>query len=312
MSKARGATKGRRSPRTEKARAQSKRARRGKGVVTRRVVILALALVLVGVAFLAQRKRPGTSGPSEAFVGGDLHSLAASPQGALYVGGHQAVAVSEDGGKTWRQVSSLENADAMGWAFLSDMVAVGGHPGLHVSTDGGKTFRRRNEGLPATDVHGLGGAGSTLFAASPQVGIFASTDGGPSWSLRTKSAGQAFMGRIVVDASNPERLVAPDMSSGVVESTDGGRSWRRLRALAGAMWVSQDPRDPARLVASGMGGSVVTADGGKTWTDLEVPDDAAVVEVGSQGWNQLFAAVHDGDNAVVWVSRDGGKAWKRP
>ncbi len=68
------------------------------------------------------------------YVGGDLHTVTAI-DGRLYVGGHDGVAVSSDEGQSWKAVSSLEGADAMGWAQTSSGLLVGGHPGRYSSTE---------------------------------------------------------------------------------------------------------------------------------------------------------------------------------
>jgi photosystem II stability/assembly factor-like uncharacterized protein len=274
-------------------------------------------LIAVAAGWIAFANRGGNRGPSAApLTGGDLHSLVVDPAdpSRLFVGGHQAVAVSSDGGKTWAQVDSLENADAMGWAFLGHTVLVGGHPGLSVSTDGGRTFERRNEGLPGTDIHALGAGGGVAYAASPQVGVFASTDGARTWEVRTRNAGQMFMGRILVDPGDPQHVVAPDMRAGVVESVDGGRSWRSLGGAGGAMWVSGDPGNPERLVASGGEEFMASSDGGKGWAPLSAPDGASIVEVGPGDPNVLYAAIHNprSGRVRVEVSRDGGGTWTRP
>jgi photosystem II stability/assembly factor-like uncharacterized protein len=230
----------------------------------------------------------------------------------LFVGGHHGVASSPDGGKTWRPVDSLEGADAMGWAFSAERVLVGGHPGLFVSGDGGRTFEHHNEGLPATDIHALGAGDGVIYAASPQLGVFASLDGGQTWEVRTQEAGFSFMGAILADPEDPEHLVAPDMRAGAVESTDGGRTWRALGGVPGAMWVSWDPEDTRHIVVSATGQAAATTDGGRTWDPLEVPAGASLVEMSPQNPRTLYAAVHEGDAAVVWVSRDGGATWTRP
>jgi photosystem II stability/assembly factor-like uncharacterized protein len=265
-------------------------------------------------AFLLIRGGGGESSPTRPFVGGDLHSLVADPANParLFVGGHHGVASSSDGGKTWRQVDSLEGADAMGWAFSGERVLVGGHPGLFVSGDGGRTFEHRNEGLPATDIHALGAADGVIYAASPQLGLFASLDGGQTWETRTQEVGQSFMGAILVDPEVPEHLVAPDMSAGAVESTDGGRTWRTLGGLPGAMWVSWDPEDTRHIVVLAIDQAAATTDGGQTWEPLQVPEGASLVEMSPQNPRTLYAAVHEEDAALVWVSRDGGATWTRP
>lgn len=279
---------------------------------------LLAGLVVVGLGVAAvialTRADTGPSSPGRPFVGGDLHSLVMAPATAsrLYVGGHEGVAVSADGGRTWNQVESLEGADAMGWAFTDEGVLVGGHPGLFVSDDGGGTFRLDNEGLPATDIHALGSGAGVIYAASPQLGMFASTDGGASWEVRTDQIGQAFMGSILVDPGDPNHVVAPDMQAGAVESSDGGRSWSVLGGVQGAMWVSWDPADTDRIVVSGMGQAAQTRDAGGTWATMTVPDGTSIVEIDANDPDTLYAGVLEGTDAVVWISRDGGNTWTMP
>jgi photosystem II stability/assembly factor-like uncharacterized protein len=277
-------------------------------------VLAIVGVTALAIAVLRPGSDAGPSSPGRPYVGGDLHSLAIAPTAPerLYVGGHDGVAVSTDGGRTWRQVESLTGADAMGWAFAEERVMVGGHPGLFVSVDGGRTFEQDNEGLLATDIHALGSGPGVIYAASPQLGVFASPDGGASWEVRSDQVGQGFMGTILVDPEDPEHLVAPDMEAGAVESRDGGRSWSVLGGAAGAMWVSWDPGDTDRIVVSGMGRAALTRDGGRNWEPLPVPAGASVVEVSPIDPNTLYAGVLEGTEAVVWVSRDGGRTWNRP
>jgi hypothetical protein len=277
-------------------------------------IAIAAAGAVALAAFFLTRGGGGESSPTQPFVGGDLHSLVLDPErpSRLFVGGHHGVASSNDGGKTWRPVDSLEGADAMGWAFSGDRILVGGHPGLFVSENGGRSFEQRNEGMPATDIHALGAAAELIYAASPQLGVFASLDGGRTWEVMTQEVGHSFMGGILVDPKDPDHVVAPDMSAGAVESTDGGRTWRALGGVGGAMWVSWDPDDTRHIVVSATDQAAVTTDGGTTWNPLDIPDGASLVEMSPVDPRTLFAAVHEGDAAVVWVSRDGGETWTRP
>lgn len=268
------------------------------------------AAIGIGILFLPSLIETGSEIPGLPVVGGDLHSLAMDPaEPRLYVGGHEGVAVSTNGGGSWRQVETLDNADAMGWAFDGRRVLVGGHPGLFVSEDGGRTFEMRNEGLPATDVHALGAGGDLIYAASPGAGVFASIDGGRSWEMRTQEAGQSFMGRILVDPEDPERLIAPDVAGGAAESTDGGRTWRALGGVSGAMWVSWDPANTRHLVVSGMDQAAESADGGTTWQPLDIPAGASVVELSPEDPATLYSATHQGRQALVRSSTDGGSTW---
>lgn len=124
-------------------------------------------------------------------------------------------------------------------AFVGDVVLVGGHPGIRRSVDGGP-FEPFNDGLRATDIHALGGDGGVVYAASPAAGLLVSADQGASWQVVSDRAGQAFMGRIVVDPGDLAHLWATDMRAGVVESLDGGRTWSSLGGAA-VMWLSAAP-----------------------------------------------------------------------
>ena len=281
------------------------------------MVWIVAAVAAVGAAAVLVASRDGDSPDatreppsSGGVVGGDFHSLVADPTtpGRLFVGGHQAVSVSNDGGRTWARVDALDDADAMGWAISDSAVYVSGHPGLNRSTDGGATFRRTNDGLPDTDVHAFGASPSTMFAAGPGLGVVASTDEGKTWTPRTQEAGQSFFGRILVDSADDEELVAADARNGAVASIDGGRTWRRLGGPQVAVWVS---RSDATLYASGQTAATST-DGGATWTNLDLPDGASLVEADPTDPALLYAGVHSGDAVQVWVSRDGGATWARP
>lgn len=278
-----------------------------------------IGLVVLAVAVFALRSG-GTNAPapgvavSNPVVGGDLHSLVVSPSDpdTLYIGSHQGVSVSTDGGETWEVVETLNGADAMGWAFTEDATLVGGHPGLNVSTDGGKTFEQRNEGLPSTDVHALGAGDEVIYAGLAGVGTFASTDGGDTWEVRSEEVGGAFMGRIHVDPADEEHVLAPDMKGGAMKSADGGRTWEPLGGVQGAIWVSWDPTDTDHMVVATQGSAAVSADGGANWEALEIPTGASIVEFSPHDPDVLFAAVLEAPEASVYVSRDGGDTWARP
>lgn len=272
-------------------------------------VIAVAVLVVVGVvAYLATRGDDpgGEASASAPTVGGDLHTVT-SIGGALFVGGHAAVAVSHDDGRTWQQVDSLAGADAMGWAVTPDAILVGGHPGLFRSTDDGSTFAQVSD-AGVTDVHALGGAGETVYLASPQAGLLVSTDGGKNWEVRNAEAGRSFMGTILVDPRDSQRLIAPDMAGGLALSPDGGSSWESLGGPMGAMAADWNPTDTDQIVAVGMDSAARSTDGGATWEDLDVPEGTSAIAYADDG-KSLIAGVLQGEQAVTYRSTDGGSTW---
>lgn len=270
---------------------------------------LSLSVALLVVTGCGDGTPDNSAGDNAGITGGDFHSLVADPMtnGRLYVGGHERVARSDDGGHTWTAVTSLHGADAMGWALASDAIWVSGHPGVIVSFDGGTTFESRTTGLPDSDVHAFGGTNGRVFAAGPGIGVAMSTDSGASWTTVTSDAGQAFFGRILLDPANPDHLIAADVQIGVVSSTDGGQTWTALGSQP-ASWVSSGD-SLTTLYASGGAMPQRSVDGGTTWDSFSVPAGATLVEAGTDG--VLYAGVHEGNAVTVWVSTDNGETWAR-
>lgn len=272
------------------------------------VAVLAVAAgVIVFATRGANSGSPHAANAASPVVGGDLHTLYVLGD-ALFVGGHDAVAASRDGGRSFQQVPSLAGADAMGWAGTADTVLVGGHPGLYRSTDRGSTFARITGARAVPDVHALGGTGSTLYLASPQAGLLASTDSGNSWQVRNSEAGRSFMGTILVDPANPSRLIAPDMSAGLSVSNDGGRSWTPLGGPAGAMAAAWNPVNTRQILAVGMDGGGLSSDGGATWRPITLPPATSAVTYDPTG-RTLYAGALNGQQARVYRSTDNGATW---
>jgi len=246
---------------------------------------------------------------SQAYVGGDLHTLT-SIGGQLYVTGHEAAGVSGDGGMSWMSIPSLNYADVMGWSKTSDQLLVGGHPGLYRSTDGGVTFTKISFFGDVSDVHSIGATGKIVYLGSPQVGLLASSDDGKTWELRNPSIGQGFMGSMLVDPANPKRLIALDMQAGLVTSNDGGLSWKTYGGPAGAMAVAWNPRNVQEISAIGVNGAATTKDGGQTWQQLSLPKGSSALAYSEDG-KKMYVAILVDANARIFTSENGGKNWAR-
>ncbi len=292
--------------------------------VRRRATIAALGAVVVAVGFIAaiavtrgddtSSDGAGAGSGTGGQTGGDFHSIAVDPSNPerIFVGGHQAVSESTDGGATWSEVPTLRDADAMGWVFTTDSVYVSGHPGLTVSVDGAGSFERSNDGLPDTDLHALGGTDDLLYAAGPSVGVSVRTEPDGPWEQRTAQTGESFFGRILVDPTEPDQMIAADAANGVVSSGDGGRTWLLLPSgLESATWLSRSGPDGQTIVASGGAGAALSRDGGATWEQLAVPPGASLVELSPADPDTMYAGIHDGERVRVSTSHDAGRTWSQ-
>lgn len=270
------------------------------------VVAVAAAMIVLGMRGSDDGETSGATGEAPV-VGGDLHTIF-SLDDALYVGGHAQVAVSSDEGASWQDVGGLAGADAMGWAATGDTLLVGGHPGLYRSTDVGSTFERLSGSSAVPDVHALGGNDDVLYLASTQAGVLASTDEGTSWEVRSAEAGRSFMGTILVDPQDSNRLIAPDMAGALAISSDGGRSWSELGGPMGAMAIAWNPADTDEIIAVGMQGAERTDDGGASWAPVQLPAGTAAVTYSPDG-DTMYAAALSGQQAIVYRSTDDGGTW---
>ena len=241
------------------------------------------------------------------FVGGDIHTLTFTKSG-LFVTGHEAGSLSTNAGMRWKSIPSFKNADIMGWATTDLGYLAGGHNGLFRSSDGGKTFTRFNFYDKVSDVHSLGAASKYVYMGSPQAGFLRSIDGGKTWAIVNQKIGQGFMGSMLVDPSNPLRVIAPDMTNGLVVTNDGGKTWAHFGGPSSVMAVDWNQKNRKEVIALGMGIGALTKDDGKTWSTFPVPMGSSAIAISATG-STIFVAVLIGDQAEILSSANNGKNW---
>jgi photosystem II stability/assembly factor-like uncharacterized protein len=133
-----------------------------------------------------------------------------------------------------------------------------------------------------------------LTSGGPGSGLYKTLDGGRHWMRISSNHGFAtgLLGKIgvAVAASDPRTVYAIVQAhdGGVFRSNDGGRTWKHVNAdwklrqrAFYYMAITVDPTNPQVAYAPQVDGVYKTTDGGKTFTNIEIPH---------------------GDNHMIWIN----------
>ncbi|HEY3528694.1 MAG TPA: hypothetical protein VGK78_06045 [Nocardioides sp.] len=176
---------------------------------------------------------------------------------------------STDGGITWQHVSSLFTGQAV------SAIAVDPTDPQHVY---------------AATVRGRGGAHRTSSPTAAEYGVYESTDGGASWTLRKGTEDELHGATdLVIDPQDPTHLWASFWGDGIYSSTDSGHTWSPAMTglpagnfLEGGTRFSLGISDPA-------GASAPTLYTGFDWFDLSDHHHTAQVFKSTDGGNTWSA-----------------------
>jgi photosystem II stability/assembly factor-like uncharacterized protein len=250
-----------------------------------------------------------------------------------------------DGGKTWTRVlykdentgaidlaydpdnsrtvyASLWNARRPAYSTYAPITGPGG--GLYKSTDSGATWKEiAGRGLPAGTLGRIGvdvvagQHGKRVYAlidAGSSSGLYRSDNAGEDWLLvgtepRILSRGWYF-GEVRSDPKSPDIVYVSNVS--LYRSTDGGKNFKAIRGAPGgddyhSLWI--DPEDPRRMISGVDQGTIITLNGGKTWSSWYNQPTAQFyhVAVDNQFPYWVYGAQQDSGTAAVVSRSDYGQ-----
>ncbi|MEO7971445.1 MAG: hypothetical protein ABI698_09105 [bacterium] len=251
---------------------------------------------------------------------------------------------STDGGKSWTKVlyqdentgaidlafdpdnsktvyASLWNVHRVAWNAYPPVTGPGG--GLYKSTDGGESWKQiSGNGFPSGKVGRIGvdvpdgKHGKRVYAlidAGNESGLYISEDAGQSWTRvsvepRILSRGWYF-GEVRSDPKNPDVVYVSNVS--IYKSLDGGMTFKAVRGAPGgddyhSLWI--DPENPQRMISGVDQGTIITLNGGQTWSSWYNQATAQFyhVAVDNQFPYRVYGAQQDSGTATVASHGDFG------
>jgi photosystem II stability/assembly factor-like uncharacterized protein len=243
------------------------------------------------------------------------------------------IAISDDGGTTWRMTGSRPGL-VLSLIFVAsdggEVLLAGLHrDGVARSRDDGRTWEVTNAGLDARLLTCLAlspafAQDQTLFAAGPQDGVSVSADGGRTWTERNAGLDDAgVLGLAVSPAYARDRTLYVATAAGIHVSRDAGATWAGSAASEPARAVVTGPARgsaPPSVVAAMSGGRLLASnDAARTWRTLADSFDGGeiILLAHSPGYavdRTLFVATSrsgpgQSGEVVLWRSVDGGARW---
>jgi photosystem II stability/assembly factor-like uncharacterized protein len=257
-----------------------------------------------------------------------------------------------DGGRTWDRLPipmGRYQASIVPDPFKDGKVYFGygsyeNVPNVRITTDHGATYATLALTMPA-EYAGRGAyvsafvanpkvekhllAGVCVGAPWPQVGpglIYASTDGGATWSQQTTPTSTQCITRLVFDPHDDEVVYAGTDGTGLARSIDGGAVWAFLphQAMGDGKPANKilaleiDPADSRSIFLSSFGsadsdvGIFASHDGGDTWVKMTGTPypiwELKFVKVGASYW--LYAATMNGLRFLTAIPDDPTAEWQ--
>jgi len=257
-----------------------------------------VALMLLGLSPLALAQPPVWQFLSDGLEEVRLKVVAVAPEEPrlLYTGSSRAVAMSEDGGRTWRVCAHLpggaELTDVALDPFDSRHVLAATTNGLYGSLDGGRRwtrlFRGTGEGESRCHVVRFHPTHRQVVFLGTGGGLFFSADDGRQWQALGAGLTHQAIVDFAVDPSDPARIYALS-EQGLFAGSLTDQTWHRLLVFASVEAPSAaleetdeeaqeeaapvglptslaiDPQDPQRLYLATTHGLRVSGDGGTSW-----------------------------------------------
>ncbi len=239
-----------------------------------------------------------------------LLDVARAGQRLVTVGDRGHVLLSDDEGRTWRQVivptramlTGVSFGDAQhGWAV--------GHDGIILATaDAGETWTRQDSGQDLETVW------LDVFFSDARIGLAAGAygkamltmDGGKTWQPAAAPPDELHLNHIAPTAS--DTIYVAGEAGTLLTSTNARTGWRALDVAYDGSLYGTLPLGDGKLLTFGLRGRVFYSDdAGETWSPRET-SAPVLIQAGLRLKSGVIVLAGLGGN--FHVSRDGGASFR--
>jgi uncharacterized protein (TIGR03437 family) len=220
------------------------------------------------------------------------------------------VLVSDDGGRTWTNLTAFKNRSVIGGGFSAlavspsnpQEISAANAFGIWRSLDGGISWRGLNEDLPNLAVTKLSERRTAVLAdgtvIEDRAGIWTPASGSdPELALRTRTA-QLVHAEVSAAAQAGTTAYAGTRDGRLLVSLDNGATWSTApsRANEGVTRIWLDSERPAVALAAAGAQLLRTVNGGLFWDDV----------TGDLSRTQIHGIAADRSAGVVYLATDRG------
>ncbi|MEX0324824.1 MAG: YCF48-related protein [Puniceicoccaceae bacterium] len=271
-------------------------------------LFIRMAALLCAASVSAQTERPAELMPLA--PQSLLLDITMAGDRAVAVGERGHVLLSDDYGRTWRQVMTSTRSTLTGVHFADSLNGwVVGHENIVLkTTDGGETWKRQFPQGPIEerylDVRFLDAQRGLAVGAYGFAR--ATSDGGRTWEEREISWEEMHLNRISQGLDG--RLFIAVEGGALMTSADEGQTWEDLPSPYEGSLFGILPLGPRTLLTYGLRGHIFRSiDSGQTWTESESEGRNLIMHGIRHSSGRIILA---GQNGQFVISDDGGKRFR--